>query len=122
MNGSYVHELIVQELDQAFRKIGAKTETQVWAGTKTERGFIDLVAWIGEQTIAVEAEKSAQRIDRDLRKAAILEATELWIVVPNRRVFRQVQARLDALKPLSIAFCFVLTLGQAMSRVTTLKS
>jgi hypothetical protein len=60
-------------------------------------GFCDLVANIDGKLLVVEAELSAKRVARDVRKALLLGAHCLWIVVPNGKVRRAAQRQLSKL-------------------------
>lgn len=120
MKGKIVHNLVmVAVVAAAFRRASWATATEVavrWGG---KVGFVDLVAESDGYCIAVEAECSARRIQRDLEKAAAIMANELWIVVPNPRVRAAVNRFLvRANIRVAKAAIFVLTPGAAVQQVS----
>lgn len=120
MRGGYLHnEIMANELDRAFVRAGFETHREMHVTWPNGSGFIDLVATLGTIRIAIELECSVRRVPRDLLKAAAVPATELWVVVPDRRLARSVQRVLEHLGISSrMTGIFVLTFGQALQRVT----
>lgn len=95
MRGGFIHnDVLVNRLLQAFEVEGWSCDTEMPVRMGEAFGFIDLVAEMDGYCIAVEAELSAKRIDRDLQKAQALHAAELWIVTPNARVVGAVRRTL----------------------------
>ena len=119
MRGGFVHnDVMVEPLADAFEADGWNTELEVPIRTGESIAFIDLVADCDGYCIAVEAECSPARIDRDLDKGQALSADELWIVTPNVRVADSVRRKLGRmLIPVDRGGLFVLTQGAAMARV-----
>jgi hypothetical protein len=119
MLGGHIHErVILESLDRALRERGAETSRQVPVRYGGKIGFVDLVARLRSEQLAIEAEMTARRAAHDLYKAAALEATRAWIVVPNHRVARSVRRKLQELgMPDQTPWICVLTLGQALQRV-----
>lgn len=119
--GGYLHnDISVDQLDAAWRSIGASTrrEIAIFDAQGKIFGYTDLLARLGPYLIAVEVELSPKRVARDLEKALALAATELWIVAPNVRVRRSIHRSLQRLGPEpKHGIVFVLTLGQALQRV-----
>ena len=97
---------------------GILTSRNVATQPGKQTGYGDLVAWGKEWRLLIEFEMGPRRVANDLRKAAELNAA-LWIVVPNGRVRSAVrrQLRRCGVREKYPARC-VLTLGQAVSRVT----
>ena len=118
MNGSYVHEQIIDELDAAFVRQGIRTARQVLAARNRRKGFIDLVAFARGGSIAIEVERVEARLARDLMKAMDIDAAKLWIVVPNDRIGVRVRRRLATLQVRETEFLSVLALGQSLKAVT----
>lgn len=87
MRGGFIHnDVLIARLLRSFEVAGWSCDTEVPVRMGESLGFIDLVAESVGYCIAVEAEMSARRIDRDLRKAQAIHAAELWIVTPNALV------------------------------------
>ena len=85
--------------------------------SETYTGFIDLKASRDGQVLAVEAELTPRRVKNDIAKAIAMNASELWIVVPEyhaAQAVRAVVARHAAAKKLPVR---VLTQGQAIQKV-----
>ncbi|TWU20722.1 hypothetical protein [Bythopirellula polymerisocia] len=120
MNGGYIHDRSLQApLAQAFEQVGAIVRYQVHSRSCGHTGYSDFTALFpGGQLIAVEIEMTTRRIENDIRKANELEAHELWIIVPNRRVLQASQRRLRQLQALPHLPVFVLTLPLALQRVS----
>ncbi len=111
---------MVHPLAGAFDCEDWQTDLEVPIRMGETIGFVDLVAEREGYCIAVEAECSAARVERDLDKAQALRADELWIVTPTRRVADAVQRRLGRLLiPVDPDSICVLTQGQALHRVTS---
>ena len=87
MRGGFIHnDVLVNRLLRSFEVEGWSCDTEVPVRMGETIGFIDLVVERDGYCIAVEAELSARRIDRDLQKAQAIRAAELWIVTPHARV------------------------------------
>ncbi len=92
MRGGFIHNVVlVNCLLRAFEREGWSCDTEVPVRLGEGMGFVDLVAELDGYCIAVEAELSAKRIERDLQKAQALHAAELWIVTPNILVAESVR-------------------------------
>ncbi len=117
--GGFLHnEVIVSSLQKAFDSRGVETALEVATRPGRRTGYVDLVAYLAQGIIAVEAECSSRRVDRDLVKAEELGAHELWIVTPDHRVRDAVRRELVALVGQSDhEGIWILTLGQAVERV-----
>ena len=120
MKGGYIHEhLLLDGLERAFKKRGAKVRRQVSTRPGRKTGYADLLIDLESGRLVIEAEMSSKRIDNDLKKARDLEAIWLWIVVPNQKVAHSVRKQLEELGVRAIEpWICVLTLGQALERVT----
>ena len=106
MKGKHIHEGMLDELEKALRERRAKTERQVPIRLGKKLWYADLVAELDGRRLLIEVEMSSRRIAGDLQKAGALQATWLWIVVPNDRVKRSAQfsrypKRLSDLHPIS---------------------
>ena len=119
MNGGYRHEqAILGAMERILLQHKFETTRQVSVDLGKERGFVDLVAERGPLRLVVEAELSARRIQKDLRKAAAMDATWLWIVVPNGMVQRSVRSRLRKLRVRERhPWLAIFTLSQAVNQV-----
>lgn len=118
MRGRFLHnQLLVAPLAEALRQSGWQVNVEFHVRSETYTGFIDLKASRDGQVLAVEAELTPRRVKNDIAKAIAMNASELWIVVPEyhaARAVRAVVARHAARKKLPIR---VLTQGQAIQRV-----
>ena len=121
MWGGFVHnKVLLERVLGGFREAGATVREEFPVRIGPHRGFIDGFVQIGDRVIAVEAECSADRVRNDVRKAEAPAATELWIVTPDSETARSARQRLGR-KPhekFSGHSICVLTLGQAMQRLT----
>lgn len=119
MRGGFIHnEVIINPLRRLLQAGGADTMVECPVRVNGSTRAIDLVAELADRRIVIEAECSAKRIESDLEKAMSLDADELWIVVPNDRVKAAVDRKLRCLGISRNAGLFVLTLPQAVKRVT----
>lgn len=115
MKGGYVHEhILLDRLQDAARRLGLSTARQL---RTANGGYVDLLLESASSRIAVEAELTPRRVLRDVAKAAVINANELWIVVPTVRQGMAVQRLLDRMPP-PVGQVFVLTLGGALQRLT----
>jgi len=118
MRGGPIHNhVLLDPVVQEFKAVGAFTYREKTVRIGKQIGYVDLYAELNSHYICIEAELSAKRIANDLNKAMALNATALWIVVPNVQVKRAVKRQLNRLHLRSSAGIFVLTLGQAIDRV-----
>ena len=120
MRGTHLHnQVLIGPLDEAFRSLGGATTREYYINTGGVVGAVDLLVQQDHIRLAVEAELSVKRIGHDLRKATALRVDELWIVVPTVRLVRGVRRKVATLPlPPPWLDVFVLTQGQALSRVT----
>jgi len=120
MRGQHLHNhVLLDPIESHFREIGAAVHREHFVRSGAFVGFVDLFVRIGQHSIACEAERSTARIDLDVKKAILVGATELWIIVPGPALVRAVGRKLrssanrDAMLRVS-----VLTLGAARTRLT----
>lgn len=120
MNGGYIHDRsLLEPLVQAFQEAGAMVQLQAHSHSDSYTGYCDLTArFPGDRLIAVEIEMTTRRIANDIQKAINLKADELWIVVPNQNVLLASRCRLQQLAPGPEVPVFILTLPQALKRVS----
>lgn len=119
MRGGFVHNrLLLEPLAIQAAALGVNANTEVAPCLGRRAGYADLVLEFGDHRIVVEAEFSGRRIVNDLRKAAGLRATELWLVVPDNRAARSVRQSLGDhhIRPKACGI-FVFTLPQAIKRL-----
>jgi hypothetical protein len=118
MTGGYLHEGTLDALEEALEKQNAEVSRQVQSRVGAKTGFVDLVARLGSERFVIEVEMSPRRVANDLLKAAALEATWLWIVVPNHRVAGSVRAELRKLGVREMQpWIRVLAFGQAIQGI-----
>ena len=111
--------VLIQPLMESFRRQGADVYREYPAINGTYIGSVDIWVAFDQIRIAIEAELTPKRIGADIKKAQALRADELWIVVPTQRVVRAVRRKLATMsKPTGGLDLFLLTQGQALSRVT----
>ena len=118
--GGYVHNcLLLEPLERSFVGAGASVRRETPVSISGGTCFGDLLVEHGGRRILVEAERSPHRITNDLHKGMALEVDELWIVVPDTATARAVATRLRRMSVYpNRGGLFVLTLGQALQRVT----
>ena len=96
MRGGYLHNTILLDpIEAFFRQAGARTRREYPVRNATTRGAIDLAASWDDALVAVEAELTPDRVDRDVQKAHAAGADLLVIVVPTRRVASAVMRHLN---------------------------
>jgi len=97
VKGDDIHNILLAEpIEKKALQLGAKVEQEfpIRVGSKTYFG--DLFIQHCSQRILIEIEMSEKRIANDLIKAEALNS-ELWIVVPNKRVAQSVSRKLSKL-------------------------
>ncbi len=120
MRGDHLHnDVLVERVAQALRAQGAITKKEYFIRFSGGSGYIDLLVEQGLVRIAVEAELTNRRIEKDLVKAIAVNAEELWIVTPTSHLARSIRSRLEKSPALVRTHpqVFVLSLGQALQRV-----
>lgn len=117
MRGGFLHnDVLIGLLEADFKQRGVRTQREYATNPGRRTGYIDLFAQRDGIRIAIEAELSVRRVAADLTKARQVNASELWIVVPNAEIADTVSLALERLDP-DGTLVFVLTLGRALERV-----
>jgi hypothetical protein len=121
MRGGFVHNrVLVARLDSALQAVGATTRLECATGPTSPRGFVDILATLGQVRVACEAELRADRVELAVRKAVWLDVDYLLLVAPDGRTVRALRARFDSLAgrfDVQPPQEFILTLGQALQWV-----
>ncbi len=118
MRGGFVHNrVLVARVAAFFLLLTDRVYLEHPVGSGRHAGFADLFVLFGSHRIVCEAELSADRIHRDVRKAELLEATRLLIVVPRPPLVRAVHRRLAQLAPVRFEI-WVGTLGVILKRLS----
>ena len=92
--GGFIHECVLLDPVEALLVDAGFTTTRSYpVNLKGVLGAIDLLGVRGGVRIAIEAERRADRVESDLRKAAAIEATQLIILTPSIQVSRAVSRR-----------------------------
>ena len=120
MRGGYLHNmLLIGSVQEECARRGIKTATEVKVSDGNRTGYIDLVMEVDGYRIAVEAELTSKRIEKDVWKAIVAGMDELWILTPNKRAEKSIRRRLAYLpsssKDLSI---YVLPLGGVLKELS----
>lgn len=119
VRGSDLHnKWLVGPVERALRELGFIVRREVPTGPGREAGFVDLLADRGDTRWVVEAERTPERLARDLVKAIALRAQLLLVVTPTARDARRVSRRLRDLRPghLPCRVC-ILPLGVVLQRL-----
>jgi len=119
MRGGYLHNtILIGVVQEECSHRGIKTATEVKVSDGIRTGYIDLVMEIDGYRIAVEAELTSKRIDKDVWKARVASVDELWVLVPNKRVEKSLRATLARLpRPSEELAIYVLPLGGALKEL-----
>lgn len=126
MRGGFLHtHVLIGTLALALRLQGVKVRLEHPVQPGRTGGSVDLFAELPELRIVIEAERSTERLKNDLRKAALLRADVLLIVVPTWKLARAGSRQLAALaaeqgdgKPRALC----LPLGPALQRLASISS
>ena len=119
MRGGFLHNhILLDPIEEHFHQLGAHTRREFPIGPGACHGFVDLWIHCGEHTIACEAELTPDRVAGDLRKAQVLQASLLLIVVPHRRTAQAVTRRFRRTHAASSDMeVWILPLGPALERL-----
>ena len=122
MDGGAIHKLEVDRVKEECSIKNISVVTQFPATNGDMRGFIDLVAYIKDQFIAIEIERTSRRIAKDIEKAKAVGATELMIIATNPAARAAIKRRLTLLKEPTIpqrnAWIYLGCLPQALQRLS----
>ena len=120
MRGGYLHNmLLIGGVQEECVRRGIKTAIEVKVSDRIGTGYIDLVMEIDGYRIAVEAELTSKRIEKDVWKARVARVDELWILVPNKRVEKSLRRTLACLpRPSKDLAIYVLPLGGAIKELS----
>lgn len=119
VRGGVIHnKWLVGPVERALRGSGFFVQREVPTGPGRDAGFVDLLAERGSTRWVVEAERTCERLARDVDKAVALQAQLLLVVTPTARDARRVGRRLRELRPgrLPCRVC-VLPLGVVLQRL-----
>lgn len=93
MRGGFLHnQVLLAPIEAYFRQVGAAVYPEhpvpgAW-------GAVDLFVEYRHHRVAVEAELTPRRVQRDIEKARALNASVLLIVMPTNSLASQAKARL----------------------------
>lgn len=99
MDGGFIHKLQIEEFLNECQKldIPAFPQFRVFKDGKIF-GYIDVLVEINNLRVAIEFDRSNQRIEKHVHKAIIEQVDELWFVAPNAKVRSQIQATLNKIE------------------------
>lgn len=124
-SAGFVHEVVLlPPIEACLIGLGARTSREHHAGPGREAGYVDLYAEWPNFSACIEAEMTSRRVLGDVKKAILLKADLLLIVVPDCSVRASCRRRLKAIlgkngdPKIEI---WVLTLKPAIQRLTELK-
>ena len=111
MRGEFFHNLcLVEPVARRFEALGAAVYREHRVNTNRLEGYVDALVEAGELKLVLEAEQRPERINRDMAKAAALNAS-LLVLVPTGRVAQAVERRLALLAPTSGSDCVPIVAG-----------
>jgi hypothetical protein len=125
VRGEFAHNrLLIAPIVSELRKQGATVHCEHSIGPRGRGGFVDILAILNGWVCVFEGERCADRVPRDVKKAATLVATlgtvKLVIIVPNAGVAKAVRRKLARLlasdRPQGLLIC-CLTIGVALQRL-----
>jgi len=121
VKGQFAHnQLLIAPIVTELRRQGATVFCEHAIGPRGRGGSVDVLVIHNGCSIVFEAERSPDRVPRDVEKAARLGSVLLVIIAPNAEVAKAVQRKLDRLRasersPRLLICC--LTLGVALQRL-----
>lgn len=121
MRGSFLHNSLVAQIERAYRGLGASVSREYRIATRSLDGFVDLLIIYNLLRIVIEVELTTDRVRWDVLKAGATNADLLLIIMPNSRLARAAQERVDELKASEKTAnlpVYCLTLGAALERLT----
>lgn len=125
MKGEFGHnQLLIAPIVTELRQQGATVHCEYAIGARGHGGSVDVLAFYDGWPFVFEGERCADRVPRDVKKAATLVATlgpvKLVIIVPNAGVAKAVRRKLARLlasdRPRGLLIC-CLTIGVALQRL-----
>ena len=119
MKGGFIHNhILLSPIANEATRLGMHVTCEAPIRVQNKVFFGDLLIQSDVLRILVETEMSPRRVENDLVKAAALNVSELWIVVPHFGMARLVRWKLSELGigP-EIPGLFVLVLPQAIQRL-----
>lgn len=121
MRGKFAHnQLLIAPIVTELHQQGATVYCEYAIGPRGRGGSVDVLATHNGCSFVFEAERSPDRVPRDVEKAANLGAVMLVIIAPNAGVAKAVQrkvARLGASDRPRGLLIWCLTIGTALQRL-----
>ena len=113
--GGYLHNhILLDPIEASFLARGASASREYPVKLERRLGFVDLFILLGCLRIALEAELSPKRVNKDVEKAAALQVHWLLIVTPRQRVAQACERLLLGIKPRPNFPIIFLTVGTAL--------
>lgn len=95
MGRGFEHDrILLDAMEATLRSCGLHPHREFSVSPNRRTGVVDLYVEFDGMRLAIEAERSADRVLNDVSKARRLSASVLLIVTPNARVARAVRKKL----------------------------
>jgi len=124
MKGGFLHNhVLIGTCADALQLQGARVKLEYPVQPGRTGGSVDLFAVFDNLSLVIEAERSTERLKNDLRKATLLQADILLVVVPTWKLARagtRLLAALAAGKDNGKPRTLCLPLGPALQRLANI--
>lgn len=121
MKGKFAHnQLLITPVAAELQRQGAAVHFEYAIGPRGRGGAVDVLAVYAGRRFVFEAERSPDRVPRDMEKAARLAAARLVIIAPDAAMAKAVRRKLARLRVLGrlprMPIC-CLTIGVALQQI-----
>jgi len=93
MRGQVLHNHIASEIKAVCDRLSIRSKLEYPVCTDKAKVYFDVAAWINGSFMACEVETTIRRVIHNVEKAHMAGA-ELWLVVPTRKLKRQIANKL----------------------------
>ena len=93
MRGKALHNYMASEIKAACDQLSVRSELEYAIRFDDVKVYFDIALWVKESFLVCEVETTLRNVIHNVQKAYAFGA-ELWIVVPTRKLRRQVANKL----------------------------
>jgi len=93
MRGKALHNYMASEIKAACNQLSVRSELEYAIRFDDVKVYFDIALWVKESFLVCEVETTLRNVIHNIQKAHAA-GVELWIVVPTRKLRRQVASKL----------------------------
>lgn len=97
MRGKALHNYMASEIKTACNQLSVRSELEYAIQFDGVKVYFDIALWVKESFLVCEVETTLRNVIHNVQKAHAA-GVELWVIVPTRKLRRQVANRLGRIE------------------------